>query len=72
MGWRLPIRDNRLLIQLPKLRGSDSYPRGTVFHRTCQPSLGAQRPPSSKIKYQLFHKTYSFGIYIRTVRAERD
>ena|ERR1039458_9273688 len=32
-----------LLILLPKLRGSDSYPGGTVSHRTRQPSLDAQR-----------------------------
>jgi hypothetical protein len=32
-----------LLILLPKLRGSDSYPGGTVSHRTRQPLLDAHR-----------------------------
>ena len=40
VGFRIPVS---LLILLPKLRGSDSYPRGTDSHRTRQPSLDAQR-----------------------------
>jgi hypothetical protein len=41
VGFRITIS---LLILLPKLRGSDSYPGGTDSHRTRQPSLDAQRP----------------------------
>src|SRR5271169_2387196 len=41
VGFRITVS---LLILLPKLRGSDSYPGGTVSHRTRQPSLDAQRP----------------------------
>jgi|SRR5665213_983085 len=40
VGFRITVS---LLILLPKLRGSDSYPGGTVSHRTRQPSLDAQR-----------------------------
>jgi hypothetical protein len=39
VGFRITVS---LLILLPKLRGSDSYPGGTVSHRTRQPSLDAQ------------------------------
>jgi hypothetical protein len=41
VGFRITVS---LLILLPKLRGSDSYPGGTDSHRTRQPSLDAQRP----------------------------
>src|SRR5271165_3818300 len=40
VGFRITVS---LPILLPKLRGSDSYPGGTVSHRTRQPSLDAQR-----------------------------
>ena len=40
VGFRITVS---LLILLPKLRGSDSYPGGTDSHRTRQPSLDAQR-----------------------------
>src|ERR1700687_6232413 len=40
VGFRITVS---LLILLPKLRGSDSYPGGTVSHRTRQPSLDAHR-----------------------------
>ena len=40
VGFRITVS---LLILLPKLRGSDSYPGGTVSHRTRQPLLDAQR-----------------------------
>jgi hypothetical protein len=33
---------------LPKLRGSDSYPDGTVSQRTRQPSLDPQRQLTGK------------------------
>jgi hypothetical protein len=39
VGFRITVS---LLILLPKLRGSDSYPGGTDSHRTRQPSLDAQ------------------------------
>ena len=39
VGFRITVS---LLILLPKLRGSDSYPGGTVSHGTRQPSLVAQ------------------------------
>ena len=39
VGFRITVS---LLILLPKLRGSDSYPGGTVSHRTRQPLLDAQ------------------------------
>src|SRR5665213_2277743 len=45
VGFRITVS---LLILLPKLRGSDSYPGGTVSHRTRQPSLDAQRRLSGK------------------------
>ena len=38
VGFRITVS---LLILLPKLRGSDSYPGGTDSHRTRQPSLDA-------------------------------
>jgi hypothetical protein len=41
VGFRITVS---LLILLPKLRGSDSYPGGTASHRTRQPSLDAYRP----------------------------
>jgi hypothetical protein len=41
VGFRITVS---LLILLPKLRGSDSYPGETVSHRTRQPLLDAQRP----------------------------
>jgi len=41
VGFRITVS---LLILLPKLRGSDSYPGGTDSHRTRQPSLDAQWP----------------------------
>ena len=40
VGFRITVS---LLILLPKLRGSDSYPGGTDSHRTRQPLLDAQR-----------------------------
>jgi hypothetical protein len=40
VGFRITVS---LLILLPKLRGSDSYPGGTDSHKTRQPSLDAQR-----------------------------
>jgi hypothetical protein len=46
VGFRITVS---LLILLPKLRGSDSYPGGTVSHRTRQPSLDAQRPVSGRL-----------------------
>jgi hypothetical protein len=39
VGFRITVS---LLILLPKLWGSDSYPGGTDSHRTRQPSLDAQ------------------------------
>ena len=41
VGFRITVS---LLILLPELRGSDSYPGEIVSHRTRQPSLDAQRP----------------------------
>jgi hypothetical protein len=40
VGFRITVS---LLILLPKLRGSDSYPGGIDSHRTRQPLLDAQR-----------------------------
>src|ERR1039457_1857478 len=48
VGFRITLS---LLILLPKLRGSVSYPGGTDSHRTRQPSLDAQRRrPGSLIR----------------------
>ena len=41
VGFRITVS---LLILLPELRGSDSYPGEIVSHRTRQPSLDAQWP----------------------------
>ena|ERR1700731_780615 len=54
VGFRITVS---LLILLPKLRGSDSYPGGTDSHRTRPPSLDAHRQlPGKKMVRELSHK----------------
>src|SRR5712691_10490787 len=70
VGFRITVS---LLILLPKLRGSDSYPGGTNSHRTRQPSLDAQRrlsggpksstPYSSLYREQLYTKRSNTDFY---------
>jgi hypothetical protein len=68
VGFRIPVS---LLILLPKLRGSDSYPGGTVSHRTRQPSLDAQRPLPGSQSVQVNGVSWPILLKNSTARIER-
>jgi hypothetical protein len=70
VGFRITVS---LLILLPKLRGSDSYPGGTDSHRTRQPSLDAQRlllgTPRCRLTANSTHSPYRRSRQGRSMRV---